>query len=276
MESRSALVGALCLALLTGGCSFGGARKEANVSSVDVDAQRFVTQVVATYPHDPAAFTQGLELVDGNLWESTGEYGKSGVRQVDRSTGHTLRSGDTDPTWFGEGFTAIGDGLAIQLTWKAGQAVIWDLAGPTPVGAHTYEGQGWGLCRLDETTLVMSDGSETLTMRRLDDLSRVAGVRVLLDGKPLKYLNELECVDGTVWANVWLTDTIVAIDPSTGRVAGVVDASNLLTDRSSLGANDVLNGIAHDPDTGRFLLTGKRWPTLFEVVFVSAPDQPAR
>ncbi len=275
MESRNALTGAFCLFLLTSACNFAGSSNEADASLPDISAQRFITQVVATYPHDPTAFTQGLEIVDGNLWESTGEYGKSGVRQVELSTGDILRSGNIDPRWFGEGLTAIGDGLAIQLTWKAGQAVVWDLAGPTPIDVHTYDGQGWGLCRLDEATLAMSDGSETLTIRRLDDLSRLTEVRVVLDGEPVKRLNELECVDGTVWANVWLTDTIVAIDPATGRVTGVVDASSLLTDRSSLGTDDVLNGIAHDPGSGRFLLTGKRWPTLFEVAFVSASDGPA-
>ncbi|HJM72288.1 MAG TPA: glutaminyl-peptide cyclotransferase, partial [Acidimicrobiales bacterium] len=172
------------------------------------------------------------------------------------------------------------DDRAIQLTWKAGRAVVWDLATLSKVDVLTYGGQGWGLCGLGETgpdgaahSLVMSDGSDHLTFRNFD-LARSGDIAVRLDGRPVERLNELECVDGTVWANVWLTDTIVAIDPSTGAVTAVVDASGLLADRSTLGDEDVLNGIAHDPETGRFLLTGKRWPVLFEVVFEPVSDEP--
>ena len=241
---------------------------------------RLVPRVMATHPHDPTAFTQGLELVDGRLLETTGRYGESGIREVDRATGRVLRSALLDATWFGEGLTSLGDDRAIQLTWKAGRAVVWDLATLSEVDVLTYGGQGWGLCRLGEAgpdgaanSLVMSDGSDHLTFRNLD-LTRSGDIAVRLDGRPVERLNELECVDGTVWANVWLTDTIVAIDPSTGAVTAVVDASGLLADRSTLGDEDVLNGIAHDPETGRFLLTGKRWPVLFEVVFEPVSDEP--
>jgi len=238
-------------------------------------ANRLVPRVVATSPHDPDAFTQGLELVDGRLLETTGGYGESDIREVDRSTGRVLRSTPLEASWFGEGITAIGGDRAVQLTWKAGRAMVWDLTTLTTVDVWTYGGQGWGLCLLEPGTLAMSDGSSFLTLRRSQDLTRIGEVQVLLDGSPVERLNELECVDGTVWANVWLTDTIVAIDPSTGRVASVVDASGLLADRSDFGADDVLNGIAHDPASGHFLLTGKRWPVLFEVVFESASNQPS-
>ena len=240
----------------------------------DGPTPRLVPRVIATHPHDPMAFTQGLELVDGRLLETTGLYGESDIREVDRSTGRVLRHAPLAATWFGEGFTAIGDGRAIQLTWKAGRAVVWDLATLTGVDVLAYGGQGWGLCRLSTDTLAMSDGSATLALRRLADLARIDEVTVLLDGEPVERLNELECVDGTVWANIWRTNTIVAIDPTTGRVTAVVDASDLLTDRSTLGDDDVLNGIAHDPASGRFLLTGKRWPVLFEVVFAPEPEEP--
>ena len=238
-------------------------------------ANRLVPRVVATSPHDTDAFTQGLELVDGRLLETTGGYGESDIREVDRSTGRILRSTPLEASWFGEGITAIGGDRAVQLTWKAGRAMVWDLTTLTTVDVWTYGGQGWGLCLLAPGTLAMSDGSSFLTLRRSQDLTRIGEVQVLLDGSPVERLNELECVDGTVWANVWLTDTIVAIDPSTGRVASVVDASGLLADRSDFGADDVLNGIAHDPASGHFLLTGKRWPVLFEVVFESASNQPS-
>ena len=236
-------------------------------------ADRLTLRVVATSPHDPDAFTQGLELVDGRLLETTGGYGESDIREIDRSTGRILRSAPLDASWFGEGMTAIGGDRAVQLTWKAGRALVWDLATLTVVDVWTYGGQGWGLCLLEAGTLAMSDGSSFLTLRDSTDLTRIADVQVLLDGKPVERLNELECVDGTVWANIWLTDTIVAIDPSTGWVTAVVDASGLLADRSNLGVNDVLNGIAHDPLSGHFLLTGKRWPVLFEVALESASEQ---
>ena len=132
-----------------------------------------------------------------------------------------------------------------------------------------YDGQGWGACRLDDATVVVSDGSTRLTLRGTDDFAVASVVEVHLDGEPLDDLNELECVDGTVWANVWHTDLVVGIDPATGQVTTVVDASGLPVDRRGLGNEDVLNGIAHDPATGRFLLTGKRWPVLFEVEFVA-------
>jgi len=236
-------------------------------------ADRLTPRVVATSPHDPDAFTQGLELVDGRLLETIGGYGESEIREIDRSTGRVLRSASLDASWFGEGMTAIGGDRAVQLTWKAGRALVWDLATLTVVDVWTYGGQGWGLCLLEAGTLAMSDGSSFLTLRDSGDLTRIADVQVLLDGRPVERLNELECVDGTVWANIWLTDTIVAIDPSTGRVTAVVDASGLLADRSNLDVDDVLNGIAHDPLSGHFLLTGKRWPVLFEVVLESASDQ---
>ena len=258
----------------------GVAAESASADGLAVDpVLRLVPQVLATHPHDPTAFTQGLELIEGRLLESTGIYGESGIREVDRATGRVLRSALVDTTWFGEGLTSLGDDRAIQLTWKAGRAVVWDLATLSEVDVLTYGGQGWGLCRLGEAgpdraadSLVMSDGSDRLTFRNLD-LTRTGDIAVRLDGRPVERLNELECVDGTVWANVWQTDTIVAIDPSTGAVTAVVDASGLLADRSALGDEDVLNGIAHDPETGRFLLTGKRWPVLFEVVFEPASEQ---
>ena len=140
------------------------------------------------------------------------------------------------------------------------------------VGTRTYGGQGWGLCRLDGATLVQSDGSATLTLRNLDSFQKLSKVEVTLDGRPVDQLNELECVNGTVWANVWRTDRIVAVEVPSGRVTAVVDASDLVADRSGFGSDDVLNGIAHDPEAGRFLLTGKRRPVLFEVVFEPIPS----
>jgi glutaminyl-peptide cyclotransferase len=255
----------LALCLLLGAC--GG--NEADPAPATV--RHLVPRVVATHPHDLEAYTQGMELVDGVLYETTGRYGASGIREVDLATGRVLRSAPLDDGWFGEGFTSLGDGRAVQLTWKSGRAVVWDLATFDLVGTFAYGGQGWGLCRLDAGTLVMSDGTDTLALRDPTDFHRLERVRVTLYGEPVDRLNELECVDGTIWANVWQTDRIMAIDPTTGLVGAVVDASGLVADRSGFGVDDVLNGIAHDPDSGNFLLTGKRWPVLFEVVFEPAP-----
>ena len=232
--------------------------------------RHLVPRVVSELPHDPEAFTQGLELIGGRLLESTGLYGSSTIRLVDRVSGTVLQSRDLDDQLFGEGITALSNGRAVQLTWKAGRALIWDLSSLSPVEDWSYEGEGWGVCLLDEGVLATSDGSSAITLRRTEDFSVVGSVRVVLGGEPVDRLNELECVGSTIWANVWLTDQIVAFDVTDGRVVMVVDASGLPIDRSVLGPDAVLNGIAHDPESGRFLLTGKRWPWLFEVELVDA------
>ena len=240
-----------------GGGSDGGA---APVGAVSL-------RVVAQHPHDPAAYTQGLELVDGRLFESTGRYGSSTVREVDPATGSVLASVGLRSDLFGEGLTSLGGGRLVQLTWKAGVATVWRADPLSPVATWEYGGEGWGVCLLHPGTLAMSDGSSTLTFRSTVDFAPTGRVAVTLGGDPVDMLNELECVDGTVWANVWKKDLIVGIDPATGEVTTTVDASALPIDRSLLGRGEVLNGIAHDPATGRFLVTGKHWPVLYEVEF---------
>ena len=254
--------------VLTGAC--GWSDQVSQTGSKQAEVRLLVPRVVAEHPHDPEAFTQGLELVNGLLVEGTGLYGSSTLRVVDRASGKVLRSQDLADGRFGEGVTALGDGRVVQLTWKAGRAVVWQLDPLVPVGTWDYDGEGWGICRLNDDTLATSDGSATITLRRSDDFSPMGSLRVTLDGQPVDRLNELECVGFTVWANVWLTDRIVAVSAIDGQVTAVVDASDLPVDRSSLGPDDVLNGIAHDPDTNHFLLTGKHWPSLFEVELVEA------
>lgn len=254
--------------LLVGACG-----EEAGIPEtgpVQEEAQLLIPQVVTEHPHDPGAFTQGLELVNGLLLESTGLYGSSTLRIVDRASGEVLRSQALANTVFGEGITALEDGRVVQLTWKAGKAVVWQLDPLVPVDTWDYDGEGWGVCRLDDGTLATSDGSSTITLRQPHDFSPIRSTVVTLDGRPVDRLNELECVGSTVWANVWLTDRIVGINVSNGRVTAVVDASSLPVDRSNLAPDNVMNGIAHDPNTGHFLLTGKHWPSLFEVELVEA------
>ena len=254
--------------VLAGACGWNDQVSQTELGQTEV--RLLVPRVVAEHPHDPGAFTQGLELVDGLLVEGTGLYGSSTLRVVDWASGKVLRSQDLADGRFGEGVTALGDGRVVQLTWKAGRAVLWRLDPLVPVGTWDYDGEGWGVCRLNDDTLATSDGSATITLRRSDDFSPMGSLRVTLDGQPVDRLNELECVDFTIWANVWLTDRIVAVNAIDGQVTAVVDASDLPVDRSSLGPDDVLNGIAHDPDTNHFLLTGKHWSSLFEVELVEA------
>ena len=225
-------------------------------------------KVLATRHHDPAAFTQGLLVHEGSLYESTGLYGSSSLREVDPVSGAVKRKVDIPSEFFAEGLALVDDRL-IQLTWKEQKALVHKLAGFAPAGELRYEGEGWGLC-WDGRRLVMTDGSDKLTFRdptTFAFLGEVTVTRADQMGERVLELNELECVDGVVYANVWQTDDILRIDPSTGRVTAVIDASGLLT-AEERQRTDVLNGIAWDPQRKIFLITGKLWPKLFEVEFV--------
>lgn len=221
-------------------------------------------KVLATRPHDPQAFTQGLFLADGVLFESTGLNGESTLRRVDPDTGAVLQRVDLPETVFAEGLARVGDRL-IQLTWQNRVAYVYDRTTFREIGRHAYDTEGWGLCH-DGRRLVMSDGTSTLYFRNPATFEVVGQVAVTLNGAPRDMLNELECVGNRVYANVWQTDTIVRVDPATGVVDAVIDASSLLTPGERATA-DVLNGIAWDPDAETFLITGKLWPKLFEVRF---------
>ncbi len=219
--------------------------------------------VMRALPHDPGAFTQGLVLRDGVFYESTGLYGESTVRIVDPGTGRVVRSRSLGEEFFGEGLELVGDRL-IQLTWKEGTAFVWDAETLAPLGTFSYDGEGWGLCA-QEDRLVMSDGSSRLTFRDPATFEPVGRVEVLRAGEPVEWINELECVEGLVYANVWQTEEIVIIDPGTGKVVGQIDASSLLDRLGSTDGIDVLNGIAYDSGDRSFYLTGKLWPEIFQV-----------
>jgi glutamine cyclotransferase len=232
--------------------------------------ERLKVKVLATHPHDPQAYTQGLLWHAGKLYESAGQYGASSLREVNPATGEVVRFVPVDPRYFAEGLTLVGDRL-LQLTWKEGKAFVYGLAKLDPRGTFEYTGEGWGLC-YDGRKLIMSDGSDRLTFRDPNTFTPVGGVNVSEDGAPVLNLNELECVDGAIYANVWQTDRILRIDPASGRVTAAIDASGLLTDAERAKA-EVLNGIAWRPDTESFYITGKYWPKMFEVQLVptSAP-----
>ncbi|MDE0351139.1 MAG: glutaminyl-peptide cyclotransferase [bacterium] len=232
-------------------------------SGVPADPVSIELVVVETLPHDPRAFTQGLVLGDGVFYESTGLYGESTVRIVDPATGRVIRSRSLEEGFFGEGLELVGDRL-IQLTWREETAFVWDAETLAPLGTYSYAGEGWGLCA-QEDRLVMSDGSSWLTFRDRTTFEPVGGVEVLRAGVPVQRINELECVEDLVYANVWQTEEIVVIDPGTGRVVGHIDASSLRDCLGSTDGIDVLNGIAYDPEDRSFYLTGKLWPEIFQV-----------
>ncbi|HEX7096659.1 MAG TPA: glutaminyl-peptide cyclotransferase [Acidimicrobiales bacterium] len=229
--------------------------------------ERLRVEVLERLAHDPGSFTQGLELDGDTLYESAGLYGESSVRVVDPARGEVRHRVDLDDQYFGEGLTKIDDTLVV-LTWREGTAFVLDATTLEERARHRYDGEGWGICD-DGRRLVMSDGTSTLRFRDRTSFAEVSHVDVTLDGRPVVNLNELECVGDDVYANVWQTDTLVRIDPATGRVTATIDASGLLDEAERAGA-DVLNGIAYDASTDTFLLTGKHWPALFRVRFVPA------
>lgn len=225
-------------------------------------------EVVAHYPHDARAFTQGLVSDGATLYESTGLYGRSSLRVVDLSTGKVRRQVDLPPTMFGEGLAKVGDRL-VQLTWTNGIARIYTLPQLALVAERRYDGEGWGLCH-DGESLIMSDGSHQLTVRDPETFAVRQVLQVRDERGPVRNLNELECVGRHVYANVWQTWTIVRIDRHSGIVDARIDATNLLSamEKASLPAEAVMNGIAFDAASDTFLLTGKLWPRIHRVRFV--------
>lgn len=263
---RRALLAFGLVGWLTGGAACQGA-PSAPIASGGQPVQKLVPRVVAVWPHDPSIFTQGLLWSDGHLFESHGIRGRSGVRRVVLETGEADRFFTNPPSDFGEGLARAG-GELVQLTWEEGVAHRLAVDSLRSVGTFRYRGEGWGLA-FDGTAFWMSDGSSTLQRRDASTFELVAPLAVTLDGAPVPRLNELEFVDGQIFANQWMTDRILRIDPRSGAVTAVVDASGLLS-AEERSRTDVLNGIAYDPSRRVFFLTGKLWPRLFEVEFV--PD----
>lgn len=227
---------------------------------------RFTYEIVRVYPHDPEAFTQGLLFHGGALFESTGLYGRSTLREVELETGAVRRSQDFPAQIFAEGIALDGEKI-IALTWRNRGGYVFKREDFSPVSTFDYEGEGWGLAS-DGARLIMSDG--TADLRFLDPVTLVETGRVTatLRGKPLKNLNELEWIDGALFANVWRTNVIVRIDIETGAVTGLIDLRGLRDALGDAPQADVLNGIAWDADAKRLFVTGKNWPKLFEIRLV--------
>jgi glutaminyl-peptide cyclotransferase len=219
-------------------------------------------EIVSRRPHDAGAWTQGLQLDEkGRLFESTGLRGQSSLREVDPASGAVVRSVALPEEQFGEGLALVEERF-IQLTWQEGVANVFDRESFDLMGTHGYSGEGWGLC-FDGERLVMSDGSSTLTSRDPDTFEIVGRTEVTLAGESAGRLNELECVEDHVWANLYLTARIARIDPASGVVDGLLDLSAL--EQAQPDDASVLNGIAWDPASETFLVTGKLWPELYEI-----------
>lgn len=259
---------ALAALLALAGCEKGGAAgRAASVPSPPAGGvARYSYEVVKARPHDRGAFTQGLVFHRGSLLESTGLNGQSTLREVDVETGRIRKQVALPAAYFAEGLAVIGD-RAYQLTWQHRKGFIYDADTFQAKGEFAYEGEGWGLTT-DGRELILSDGTDRIRFLDPATFAVTRSISVTRDGRPLRDLNELEFVHGHILANVWQTEEVVLIDPATGVVRGIVDFSNLLPRAERSPDTDVLNGIAYDPTTDRLLVTGKRWPHLYEVRLV--------
>jgi glutaminyl-peptide cyclotransferase len=221
--------------------------------------------LVKAISHDPEAFTQGLEDYDGvTIFESTGLYGHSRLREINLSNGEVVREVSIDESLFGEGITIYGE-TVIMLTWKAGKAFVFDLSDLSIKGNFTYEGEGWGLC-FDGHSLVMSNGTSEISFLDPDTFEKRRTILVTWDGQAVDRLNELECVGGTIYANIWGQDHILAINSSSGVTEFFVSATSL-SESQGRNSNEVLNGIAFDQTSGGFWITGKNWTQIYLVSF---------
>jgi glutamine cyclotransferase len=227
----------------------------------------YTYQVVNVYPHDPQAFTQGLDYADGFLYEGTGLNGRSSLRRVIPETGDVVKQIDLDRKYFGEGIVVVGDRI-VQLTWQSRVGFVYDRDSFVLQRTFNYPTEGWGITH-DGNRYIMSDGTSTLYFLDAETFERTGSVQVMDRGKPVIRLNELEYIDGAVYANVWQKDYIVAIDPATGTVTARIDLTGLLD--TNVSTADVLNGIAYDEENGRLFVTGKLWPRLYEIILVPKP-----
>ena len=230
-------------------------------------------RVIQAFPHDRSAFTQGLVFEDGRLYEGTGLNGQSTLRQVELESGDVLQEISLAPEYFGEGITIWQDRI-VQLTWKSGQGFVYDKESFEVLETFQYPTEGWGITH-DWARLIMSDGTPTLRFWDPVTFEETGSIEVHGDAGPVTRLNELEYIEGRVFANVWRTDWIAIIEPGTGRVTAWIDLAGLLGPEDLVEPVDVLNGIAYDADGGRLFVTGKLWPKMFEIALISPSGAPA-
>ncbi|QDX28362.1 glutaminyl-peptide cyclotransferase [Sphingomonas suaedae] len=239
------------------------ATQSAVTASPEAEVPVEPARVLATYPHDSGAFTQGLFFLDGALFESTGQHGESAIREVDLATGKVKREAKLPDRYFGEGSTGWGNSI-ISLTWKHGKAFRWSRKTLKQIGSFDYAGEGWGLTQ-DGTSLILSDGSSELRFLDPRTFAEQRRITVTYRGRQIRRLNELEYVRGEILANIWHQDLILRIDPATGAVRGILDLRALAESVPVRDSEAVLNGIAYDSKTGKLYVTGKNWPSLFEI-----------
>lgn len=224
---------------------------------------RYGYTVVNRFPHDINAFTQGLVYHQGYLYEGTGKNGQSALSKIDLESGEVLQSERLSQRYFGEGIEVVADKI-YQLTWRSHMVFVYDKNSFEQIGSHYNANEGWGLA-FDGEQLILSDGSDRLTFHDPETFAPLGNVQVTLNGNPISQLNELEYINGEVWANVWQTDFIVRIDPDTGNVNSWIDLTGLAAQTQVGGNEAVLNGIAWDAEDERLFVTGKYWAHLFEI-----------
>lgn len=232
--------------------------------------ENLIPVIISKIPHEGKPFTQGLAIEEGLLYESTGLYGQSSLRCLDPATGRVMQQFPLSSHLFAEGVAAFADQL-FQVTWRDQSAFVYDRHSFKLMHTFPYQGEGWGLCRdSEQNKLWMSNGTALLIQRDPHNFAIQKTLQVNWKGKPVRHLNDLECVGNELYANIWLKDSIIRIDKQTGEVTGVIDASRLLTpqEKKGLAPDGILNGIAFRPETETFFITGKLWPWIFEVQFV--------
>ena len=232
------------------------------VLPLSAKARQMRAIAVRTYPHDVSSFTQGLFFHNGVLYESVGQYGSSAIMKTDLKSGRQTQREDLHRRYFAEGSCSL-NGVIYTLTWQEGTCFVYDPESLETISSFRYYGEGWGLTT-DGKSLISSDGSATLIWRDTDTFKELSSKTVTLNGKALSLLNELEWIDGKIWANVYGSNNIVVIDPETAQVEQVIDCS-ALPSFPKREIENVLNGIAADPATGKIYVTGKLWPTLYEI-----------
>ncbi|HOZ37689.1 MAG TPA: glutaminyl-peptide cyclotransferase [Anaerolineaceae bacterium] len=239
-------------------------------------AQNLGYEILATLPHDPTCYTQGLVIADGIFYESCGLYSQSSLRKVDPISGDVQAEAELAATFFAEGLVLL-EGKLYQLTWKENTGFVYDANTLELLRTFNYQTQGWGLTT-DGSALILSDGSNTLYWMDPGTLHVVRQVNVSYQGQPLEYLNELEYINGKIFANIYLTDTIVAINPEDGSIVSLIDLTGLRPEQNREMQGEVLNGIAFDAINDKLYLTGKNWPSLYEIRLVplslSTPATP--
>jgi len=247
-----------------------GQRQTASTSvflKSNIAPKKYTYKVIKTFNHDPKAYTQGLFYHNGFLYEGTGQNGSSSLRKVELETGKVIQSNNLEQDYFGEGITLFGDKI-YQLTWTSGIGFVYDAETFKRLHSFNYTTQGWGLTTNGDE-LIMSDGSNVLYFMEPNEFSEVRKMEVFDNYGPQKMLNELEYIDGKIWANVFTTNRVVIIDPQSGAVVSEIDFTGILKNSDKTGNEDYFNGIAYDPATKRIFVTGKNWPKLYQVEIVS-------